>query len=152
MTGVAEKGSETVIRYWVQDRILKKRAEPEQHVAKKSTDWHDLTLAVTNFTIRYTHCDQLTNALQERVVTVAILLLGLAIFIAFWNRDAWPTYSSGSPQEGSGHAKQGFSISFGSQPEGLLQWALGKSYDGKEHVPAGPWESLTDSNDGRGDI
>ena len=47
MTGVAERGSETVIRYWIQDRGLKKRAEPGQQVAKKSTDWQDLTLAVT---------------------------------------------------------------------------------------------------------
>jgi hypothetical protein len=47
VTGVAERGSETVIRYWIQDRGLKKRAEPGQQVAKKSTDWQDLTLAVT---------------------------------------------------------------------------------------------------------
>jgi hypothetical protein len=97
--------------------------------------------------IRYPHCDQLTHALQERVVTMAILLLGLAIFIAFWNRDAWPIYSSGSPQD-SGHVKLGFSTSFGLQPEGLLQWALGKSNDRQEYyVPAQPRESLNDDND-----
>ena len=49
-----------------------------------------------NSMIHYTHCDQLTHALQEQVVMIAILLLSLTIFIAFWNRDARPIYSSDS--------------------------------------------------------
>jgi hypothetical protein len=101
--------------------------------------------------IPYTHCDQLTHALQERVVTMAILLLGLAIFIAFWNRDAWPIHSSGISQD-SGHVKPGFSTPFGLQPEGLLQWALGKSNDRQEYVPAQPQESLDDDNSDHDDI
>jgi hypothetical protein len=82
---------------------------------------------------------------------MAILLLGLAIFIAFWNWDAWPIYSSGSPQD-SGHVKLGFSTPFGLQPEGLLQWVLGKSNDRQEYVPAQPRESLDDDNGDHDDI
>ncbi len=35
MTGVSERGSESVIRYWIQERALKKPAETGPHAAKK---------------------------------------------------------------------------------------------------------------------
>jgi hypothetical protein len=35
VTGVSERGSESVIRYWIQERALKKPAETGPHVAKK---------------------------------------------------------------------------------------------------------------------
>jgi hypothetical protein len=35
VTGVSERGSESVIRYWVQERISKKHAGPEPQTAEK---------------------------------------------------------------------------------------------------------------------
>ena len=93
----------------------------------------------------HARCDQLIHALQKRASASAIILLGLAVFVAFWNRDSWAAYLSGSPQ-GSGHVKQSPLTSFWGQPEGWLQWASGQGNDGREHVPARPWESPKDDN------
>jgi len=84
-------------------------------------------------------CDRLIHALQKRASASAIILFGLAVFVAFWNRNSWAAYLFGGPQ-GSGHMKPSLSTSF------WLQWTSGRGNDGREHAPAGPWESPKDDN------
>jgi hypothetical protein len=44
-------------------------------------------------------CDQLIHALQKRASASAVImiLLGLAVFVAFWNRNSWAGYLFGGP-------------------------------------------------------
>ncbi|KAI9508743.1 hypothetical protein F5148DRAFT_1283680 [Russula earlei] len=107
VTSVAERGSETVIWYWIQDRKVKKHAEPGQEATKKSVQGPTIV---------------------KRASVMAIMLLGLAIFVTFWNRNAWSIYLPGGMQ-GYGHMKLSVLTLFGLQPEGSLQRTLGKSND-----------------------
>jgi hypothetical protein len=90
-------------------------------------------------------CDQLIHTLQKLASAPAVILFGLAVFVAFWNRNSWAGYLSGGPQ-GSGHMKPSLSTSFWLQPEGWMQWASGRGNDGRGHAPARPWESPKDDN------
>lgn len=90
-------------------------------------------------------CDQLIHPLQKRASATAIILLSLAVFVAFWNWNAQLIHSPVAA-EGNGRVKLRMSASFGLQREGLLQWGSSKINGGREHVSAQPWESVDDSD------
>jgi hypothetical protein len=73
---------------------------------------------------------------------MAIIALGLAMFVAFWSQNAWPIYWSGDRNPfGLGHARLSVSRSFNQQqPKGWLQWTSDEGNDGRGHVPAHPRE------------
>lgn len=144
MTGVSERGSETVIRYWIQERSSKMRAQPGQEgTTKPGLD------VIPSYTNACVLCDQLIHALQKRASASVVILLSLSLFVAFWSRNSWATYLSGGPQ-GSGHMKPSLSTSFWLQPGGWLQWASGRGNDGREHAPARPWEESPKYDNGDG--
>jgi hypothetical protein len=77
---------------------------------------------------------------------MAMIVLSLAIFAAFWSRSAWPTYWPGDRDpHGFGHARPSFSTSFGPQPKGL-QWAEDEGEDDRGHVLAHRRELLDDDD------
>jgi hypothetical protein len=95
-----------------------------------------------NTEIRYVRYDQLTHGLQKRASAMAIIALSLAMFVAFWSRNAWPIYRSGDRDPfGFGHARLSVSRSFDQQrPKGWLQWTSDEGNDGRGHVQAYPRE------------
>ena len=82
---------------------------------------------------------------------MAIIALGLVMFVAFWSRNAWPIYRSGHGDPfGFGHTRLSISRSFDQQrPKGWLQWTSDEGNNGRRHVlahPQGPehWDGDVD--------
>ena len=106
-----------------------------------------------NAKIFYAHNDQLIHGLQRQASAVAIIVLSLGIFVAFWGRNAWPIYWAGDRDPyGFGHIRLSLSRSFDPQPKGWLQWASDEGDDVRGHVPSYPWEPKPQDDDGDVDI
>jgi hypothetical protein len=68
---------------------------------------------------------------------MAIIVLSLAIFAAFWSQNAWPIYWLGDRgPNGFGHSRLSLSRSFDPRPKGWLQWTSDEGNDGRRHAPA----------------
>jgi hypothetical protein len=82
---------------------------------------------------------------------MAIVVLSLATFAAFWGRNAWPTLPTHQPGDrdpyGFGHARLGLSRRFNPQPKGWLQQNLAGGGDDGGRVPTYPREPTTDDED-----
>jgi hypothetical protein len=80
---------------------------------------------------------------------MAIIILGLAMFVAFWSWNAWSIYRSGDRDPFRfGHARLSVSRSFDQQrPKGWLQWTSDEGNDGRGHVPAYPREPEPQNGD-----
>ena len=84
----------------------------------------------------YARYDQLTHSLQKRPLAMAIIVLSLAMFTAFWGRNAWPIYRPGDRNPyGFRHARLSLSRSFYPQRK-----ASDEGNDGRGHIPAYPRE------------
>ena len=77
---------------------------------------------------------------------MAIIALGLAMFLVFWSQNAWPIYGPGDRDPfGFGHASVVARVKLSrssdqQQPKGWLQWTSDEGNDGRGHVPAYPRE------------
>ncbi|KAF8264021.1 hypothetical protein EI94DRAFT_1703551 [Lactarius quietus] len=100
VTGVAERGSESTIHYWIQERGLKKHKVSEQQMAKRQVRAY------------------LEWTLKKPAMAMAYVALGLATLVAFWH------FRTGSIdwRQWFGNAKRGSPGSFEPQPEHWWQW------------------------------
>lgn len=70
---------------------------------------------------------------------MAIIVLSLGIFAAFWGRNSWPIYWPGDRDPyGFGHTRLSLSRSLDPQPKGWLQWVSDEGNDVRGHVPIVP--------------
>jgi hypothetical protein len=91
--------------------------------------------------MHYACYDQLTHSLQKRASAMAIFVVSLAVFAAFWGRDTWPIYWPGDRDSyGFGHARLSLSRSLDLQPKSWLKWDSDEGNDGRGHVLASPRE------------
>ena len=91
--------------------------------------------------MRYACYDQLTHGLQKRASAMAIFVVSLAVFAAFWGQDTWPIYRPGDRDSyGLWHARLSLSRSLDSQSKSWLKWDSDEGNDGRRHVLASPRE------------